>query len=200
MECGGAANRGRSCRRFRAIGGHSYGFLDAPHRHWGSRSHSFGPGGLAVAAAEASPPVHLRLKLSPQTVERLSEFVAPTGTSLANPVDVGLTGAIEIEIYIQAARSLAADPEIDSVVVIGHGLTPEANRLYAESMIRTGKDFSETFYNGEHSWPRFSTCPGLLRGRNALFETPERAMSVYARIRNYHIWQENIDPVRISSE
>ena len=65
-----------------------------------------GPGGLAVAAAEACAAAGLRLaELSPQTVERLSEFVAPTGTSLANPVDVGLTGAIEIEIYIQAARS-----------------------------------------------------------------------------------------------
>ena len=105
-----------------------------------------GPGGLAVAAAEACAEAGLRLaELSPHTVKRLSEFVAPTGTSLANPVDVGLTGAIEIEIYINVARSLAVDPQVDAVVVIGHGLTPEANRLYVESMIQTGKDFPKPF-------------------------------------------------------
>ncbi len=70
-----------------------------------------GPGGLAVAAAEACAASGLRLaELSPQTVERLSEFVAPTGTSLANPVDVGLTGAIEIEIYIRQPELLRRTP------------------------------------------------------------------------------------------
>ena len=132
-----------------------------------------GPGGLAVAAAEACATEGLKLaELSPQTVKRLTEFVAPTGTSLANPVDVGLTGAIEVQIYIQAARALAADAQVDAVVVIGHGLTPEANLLVHRVNDPDRKGFSKAFCDGKHSRTRFSTCPSLLRGRDALFRNP----------------------------
>ena len=149
-----------------------------------------GPGGLAVAAAEACADAGLRLaKLSSHTVERLSEFVAPTGTSLANPVDVGLTGAIEVEIYIQAARSLAADPEVDAMVVIGHGLTPEANRLYTDSMIQVGKDFSKPFVMVNIPGHDFPHAQEFCEAGMPFFETPERAMSVYAKVRNYELWQ-----------
>lgn len=150
-----------------------------------------GPGGLAVSAAEACATGGLRLaKLSPQTVERLSEFVAPTGTSLANPVDVGLTGAIEIEIYIEAARTLAADPQVDAVVVIGHGLTAEANRLYTESMIRMGRDFAKPFVMVSIPGRDFEHAQTFCEAGMPFFETPERAMSVYAKVRNYQIWRE----------
>ena len=54
-----------------------------------------GPGGLAVAAAEACGDNGLRLaKLSPETRSTLAEFVPPTGTSLSNPVDVGLSASL----------------------------------------------------------------------------------------------------------
>jgi acyl-CoA synthetase (NDP forming) len=149
-----------------------------------------GPGGLAVAAAEACSTEGLKLaELSPQTVERLTEFVAPTGTSLANPVDVGLTGAIEVEIYIQAARALAADPQVDAVVVIGHGLTPEANLLYTESMIQTGRDFPKPFVMVNIPGRDFPHAQAFCEAGMPFFETPERAMSVYAKVRNYQLWQ-----------
>jgi len=54
-----------------------------------------GPGGLAVAAAEACGNTGLRIaELSPGTRSALAEFVPPTGTSLANPVDVGLSASL----------------------------------------------------------------------------------------------------------
>ncbi|NIV38271.1 MAG: hypothetical protein GWN58_55290, partial [Anaerolineae bacterium] len=70
-----------------------------------------GPGGLAVSAAEACGNNGLRLaQLSPETRSAMAKFVPPTGTSLQNPVDVGLTASLDIEIYVQAARRVAADP------------------------------------------------------------------------------------------
>jgi len=85
-----------------------------------------GPGGLAVSAAEACGNSGLRLaELSTQTRSTLATFVPPTGTSLRNPIDLGLSSALKIEIYVQAARAAAADPGVDTVVIVGRGLTPE---------------------------------------------------------------------------
>jgi acyl-CoA synthetase (NDP forming) len=92
-----------------------------------------GPGGLAVSAAEACGREGLRLaNLSSTTRSELARFVPATGTSLQNPIDVSLTASFDTGIYIKTARAVAADPEVDAVVVVGIGLTPDANQQYFE--------------------------------------------------------------------
>ena len=149
-----------------------------------------GPGGLAVGAAEACGNNGLILaELSQKTRSALAGFVPPTGTSLSNPVDVGLTASLELEIYIQAARTLAADPEVDALVVAGTGLTPDANRLYAESMIQASKDFQKPFIMV--SIPGFGTdlTQTFCGAGIPFFESAERAMRVYAMVRHYRLFQ-----------
>ena len=70
-----------------------------------------GPGGLGVSAAEACGSHGLALAgLLPETRSTLAEFIPTTGTSLRNPIDVGLSASLDISIYARAAHCIAADP------------------------------------------------------------------------------------------
>lgn len=152
-----------------------------------------GPGGLAVSAAEACGNVGLRLaKLSEQSRSALAEFVPPTGTSLRNPIDVGLTPYLETEIYVRAARTVAQDPGVDAVVVIGIGFNPEINRLYTESMIQEKGDFQKPFIM--INIPGFDPdlAQRFCEAGVPFFETSERAMLTYARVRRYQLWRQEM--------
>jgi acyl-CoA synthetase (NDP forming) len=150
-----------------------------------------GPGGLAVSTAEACGNAGLRLaELSSETLSALAGIVPPTGTSLKNPVDVGLTASLDMDIYIQSARTIAADPGVDTVVVVGIGLTPETNQLYTQSMIRAREDFQKPFVMV--SIPGFE--PGLAQkfceAGLPFFETAERAMVTYSTVLRYQQWRK----------
>ena len=149
------------------------------------------PGGLAVSAAEACGNSGLRLaKLSTQTRETLATFVPPTGTSLRNPIDLGLSSAMEIEIYVKATQAAVRDPGVDAVVIVGRGLTPETNLLYTESMIRVSKESHKPFIMV--SIPEFDRdlAQKFCDAGIPFFETAERAMTTYALVRNYHLWRQ----------
>ncbi|MEW6267173.1 MAG: CoA-binding protein [Thermodesulfobacteriota bacterium] len=149
-----------------------------------------GPGGLAVGAAEAVGQAGLKLaRLSEETKKVLAGFVPPTGTSLNNPIDVGLSASLEMDIYIQAARSLAADPGVDAVVVVGAGLTPETNQLYTQAMIQARRDFNKPFLI--IAIPGFdpALAQTFCQAGVPFFETSERAMTIVAQIRTYQKWR-----------
>ncbi len=150
-----------------------------------------GPGGLAVAAAEACGNVGLRLaELSSESRSALAEFVPPTGTSLRNPIDVGLTASLETEIYIRAAKTVAADPGVDAVLVVGMGITEESNKRYTESMIQTHQDYRKPFL--VVGMPGFNEGfgEGFFEAGVPFFETVERAIGVYAQVRRYQLWRQ----------
>ncbi|MHC4736349.1 MAG: hypothetical protein ACYTDW_18115, partial [Planctomycetota bacterium] len=150
-----------------------------------------GPGGLAVSAAEACGSEGLRLaNLSSATRSELARFVPATGTSLRNPIDVSLTASFDTGIYIKAARAVAADPEVDAVVVVGIGLTPDANQQYFEGLSKAHKEFQKPFLMV--NIPGFD--PELARkfcaNGIAFFESTERAMHTYALVRQYQSWRK----------
>ncbi|MCP4682610.1 MAG: hypothetical protein GY864_09780 [Desulfobacterales bacterium] len=150
-----------------------------------------GPGGLAVAAAEACGNKGLQLaKLSSETRSKLTGVVPPTGTSLSNPVDVGLTASLEMDIYIDSARIVAADPNVDAVVVVGAGISRESDELYVTSMIQAQKDFNKPFL--VVSMPGFDPDLGQMFCQAGIpfFETAERAMQVYGQILQYQNWRK----------
>jgi acyl-CoA synthetase (NDP forming) len=150
-----------------------------------------GPGGLAVAAAEAAGKAGLKLAvLSGDTRSALSEFIPPTGTSLLNPVDVGLSASLQMEIYNQAARNLAADPGVDAVVVVGAALTDESNRVYTESMIQAQTDYKKPFLIVKIPGFDPASVETFAKSGVPFFDSVERAMNVYATVRRSQMWRK----------
>jgi acyl-CoA synthetase (NDP forming) len=152
-----------------------------------------GPGGLAVATAEACGNMGLRLAhLSEETRSMLTQFVPPTGTSLQNPVDVGLTASLDIDIYRRAARALAADPNVDTVVVVGRGMNPELSKLYKESLIEAQRDYEKPFVMVAIPGFESDMASAFCEAGIPFFATPERAMGVYAKVRRYQLWRNHL--------
>jgi acyl-CoA synthetase (NDP forming) len=148
-----------------------------------------GPGGLAVSAAEACDRQGLALaNLLHETTAALARFIPFSGTSLNNPIDVSLTAHFDLEIFFQATRTLAKDPGVDAVIVIGCGLTPETNQQYAEGMIQVLRDCKKPIlavriYGFD---PEYG--PLLCRGGIPFFDSAERAVGTYARAWRYRNW------------
>ena len=151
-----------------------------------------GPGGLAVSAAEACGSAGLRLaELSSKSRAILAEIIPPTGTSLHNPIDVGLSASLDVEIYTRTARIVASDPGVDAVVVVGIGLSPEANQLYTESLIQARQDLQKTFVMVNIPGFDRALAQRFCEAGIPFFETVERAMGTYALVRRYQIWKQN---------
>ena len=151
-----------------------------------------GPGGLAVSAAEAAGKKGIRLAdLTGQTIARLAEFVPATGTNLKNPIDVGMTASMDIDIYIQAADAAAQDPMVDAIFMIGIGFNAEDNKRYAEAMIGTQKKYGKPVIIIKV--PGFDPSLVKLMGGAGLpfFDSAERALDTFARVRRYYAWQNH---------
>src|SRR5512136_2135185 len=78
--------------------------------------------------------------LSEQTRSQLSDFVPSTGTSLRNPVDVSLSAHFDLTIFKRSAETVARDPGVDAVVIIGGGLTPEDSQTFVRYMIEVQQE------------------------------------------------------------
>ncbi|MBU3917061.1 hypothetical protein KKA14_16125, partial [bacterium] len=153
-----------------------------------------GPGGLAVSAAEACGHAGLKLaELSPETIDNLSKFVPLTGTSLKNPIDVGMSASLDIDIYIQSARIAAEDPNIDAVFMIGIGFSNEDNTRLAEALIQTRRELNKPI--AMINVPGFDRNLAQLLCESSVpfFESAERAMSTYSAVRNYQQWKDRVE-------
>jgi acyl-CoA synthetase (NDP forming) len=152
-----------------------------------------GPGGLAVSATEACGREGLSMaKLASETRSALAEFVPPTGTSLKNPIDVGMNASLEIDIYIQAARIVAADPGVDTVVMIGIGMDEITNRQYTEAIIQMKNDFSKPFVIVKIPGFDAKLVKDILDAGIPVFDSAERALHTYASAYRYYEWRRNI--------
>ncbi len=146
-----------------------------------------GPGGFGVAAAEACGNEKLKLaEISSETRTLLEKVVPPTGTSLRNPIDVGMTASLIIDIYIESIRAVAADPGVDVVLIIGIGMSVETNQRFSEAVISTQKTSGKPFLvvevpNSEHQFAEVFSQAGI-----PFFKSSERALSTYTRVLDYY--------------
>lgn len=104
-----------------------------------------GPGGPAVLAADACVEQGLELaRLQPETQARLSSLIPSVGTSLRNPVDLGMTASTVPEMYRTAIEVLAKDDNVDALLAIGGGDRPfaevmaDASRLTQKPLLVVG--------------------------------------------------------------
>ena len=148
-----------------------------------------GPGGLAVSAAEACSTAGLSMAvLSADTRTKLAKLVPPTGTSTANPIDVGLSASLDINIYIEAARTAAMDPGVDTVVVIGIGLSQETNAQYTDGMLEVQKASQKPFVMVAIPGFDEDLASRFCNSGIPFFDSAERAMQTYALVYGYQDW------------
>lgn len=142
-----------------------------------------GPGGPAVSAADACEEAGLHLaELSAETRERLRGVVGGAGTSVRNPVDIGLVLGGAAEMYRRALEATIVDPGVDAVVVIGGFWRgdgwDEHDQAMVEAARATGKPILQvSFVAGDPSLERTLAREGI-----GSFPSAERALQAYARV------------------
>ncbi|RPH84600.1 MAG: hypothetical protein EHM75_10735 [Desulfobacteraceae bacterium] len=152
-----------------------------------------GPGGLAVSAAEACGNEGLTLaSLSRQTQSRLADFVPATGTSLRNPVDVSLTAHFDLTIFKRSAETVAQDPGVDALVVIGGGLTPEDSQTFVRYMTAFQQECLKPLLMV--TIPGHDPNPGeqFCQAGIPFFDSAERALKTYALAFRYQQWRREL--------
>ena len=141
-----------------------------------------GPGGPAVSASDACEENGLELpQLAVGTQEVLRGIIPLAGTSVRNPIDMGLVMLGAAEMYYRATEAAALDPNVDAILTIGGTLGAKSLASFAAAMEeisqRTGKPIMQSSVGGEMPFERVFSDHGI-----ATFGSPERALWAYARV------------------
>ncbi len=148
-----------------------------------------GPGGPAVSAADAAELNALKLaSLSHETIKELKRILPPTGTSLKNPIDVGMSASFDLRLYLDTLDILVKDEGVDAIIMLGGGATDELTAQYIEGLVRTKKASGKAII--AVSYPGFIQDKGLVeplyRGGIPVYPTPERALRAYSKLVSFH--------------
>jgi acyl-CoA synthetase (NDP forming) len=79
---------------------------------------------------------------------------------------------------------------VDAVIVIGHGLTEEANTLYLESMIKAQQEIQKPFIMVGIPGFESNLSQRFCDAGIPFFEGVERALATYSRVRRYQQWRD----------
>ena len=141
-----------------------------------------GPGGPAVSASDACEEAGLALaELSEDSRSKLREVVAAAGTSVANPIDVGMALVGATELYRRCLEVALADPGVDAALVIGvsRGDSGGFAEMLADVTRETGKPLM--YVVGPEQQDR-RMLEMLAEAGVATAPTAERALRAYARV------------------
>jgi acyl-CoA synthetase (NDP forming) len=141
-----------------------------------------GPGGPAVSASDACEEAGLCLAtLTEETTRELRQLVATAGTSIRNPVDIGMVIVDATRIYGGVLRVALADPGVDAALVIGgDAADPRAfSEMLVEASRKEGKPVLHVI-SGDYG-P--NPTGGYLADHGVAFAaSAERALRAYARL------------------
>ncbi len=153
-----------------------------------------GPGGPAVGATDAVELHGLCVpKLSEACLDELRRIVPPYGSSLRNPIDLGVATWGMPSLYPESLRVIDKDPNIDAAVVIGGGISAAGQQKYLELMLGLKEDLrkpcmlvSIAGLTGDVEF-----CRKLQDAGYPLFTSPERALASYSKVVEYYEWRRN---------
>jgi acyl-CoA synthetase (NDP forming) len=150
------------------------------------------PGGLAVTSTDACDQLGLAIPpLEAETRRQLAEIVDSMGTSVDNPVDLGLIGALAPDHYVkESIRVVAKDPNIDMLIAAFTG--PPGNddkrdREVADLLLGEIKAAGKpTVICGAtpEGWPR-GELRFLARSDVPVYPEPRRAAYALAKLAEY---------------
>jgi acyl-CoA synthetase (NDP forming) len=144
-----------------------------------------GPGGPAVSAADACEEAGLALAdLAEATRTRLRRVVASAGTSVRNPVDIGLQLADAAAMYRDALAAAIDDPGVDAAVVIGSSAQDEGWQEHVEAMGALSRAAGKPVLYVSFVVNDPAIARALAAANICSFPSAERALRAYARVRS----------------
>jgi len=146
-----------------------------------------GPGGPAVAAADACEEFGLQVaELQVETREQLRGILPQTGTSVYNPVDLGLASVFEVDLFGRAAECVGRDPGVDALIFQGRGITPELDLKYTTLLIEAQRKVRKPFLvvSLGGMYLEKESMGALLRAGIPVYPSAERAIWAYSNL--YH--------------
>ncbi len=150
------------------------------------------PGGLAVTATDACSQLGLEMpRLSTETRTQLANVVESLGTSVNNPVDLGLIGALAPDHYMkEAIRIVAKDPNIDMLLAAFTGPPGDddaRDRKVADILLsEIAEGGKPTVICGAtpQGWPR-GELRFLSQSNVPVYPEPRRAAHALAKLTEY---------------
>jgi len=125
-----------------------------------------GPGGPAVATSDACIESGMELaELSEHTKRRIAELIPPVGTSIDNPIDLGMGSAFNPRWYVESIRALGEDKEVDILLVIGGSWLSNFVEMVLEAVKEVDKPAA------------FATIPAVMRGMEQ--SLPTSGLAIY---------------------
>jgi acetate---CoA ligase (ADP-forming) subunit alpha len=168
------------------------GFSMLPEKPGNQMAIISGPGGLAVSAADACGREKIKVtELLPETRVELAHLITDSGTSLLNPIDVSLSAHFDLDIFFQSIRIVATDPGVDSIIVIGCGLSDETNQIYADGLIQAYRDCRKPIIAVKIPGFDVKYAQELCQAGIPFFDSAERAVHTYALALRYYNWLDN---------
>ncbi len=147
-----------------------------------------GPGGPAVSAADACEEYGLQVaELQARTWGQLKAILPKAGTSVNNPVDLGLGSVFEVDLYGRAAACVGLDPGVDALIFQGRGATPRLDINYATLLIEAQQKVRKPFLaispGGMVLEPQ--SVNALIKAGIPVYPSAERAIWAYANLYHY---------------
>ena len=143
-----------------------------------------GMGGTGVGTSDNCIMMGLEMaKYSEETRERINKILPPVGTSLSNPLDIGVGVLLTPELYGETAKILAEDENVDMIIAITAPDNPRSIKSLAEAAPQIKKPLVATLFE----------IPGLIEPEiKALlgqhiptYYEPKRAAYALARMAEY---------------
>jgi acyl-CoA synthetase (NDP forming) len=126
-------------------------------------------------------------ELQAQTREKLKAILPKTGTSVNNPVDLGLASVFEVDLYGRAAMCVGLDPGVDALIFQGRGVTPELDLKYATLLVEAQQKIREPFLGISLGglFLEQQSVDALIKAGIPVYPSAERAIWAYANLKRY---------------
>jgi acyl-CoA synthetase (NDP forming) len=143
-----------------------------------------GMGGTCVGASDNCILAGLEMaRLSQGTIDRLAKILPPVGTSISNPLDIGVASLLTPQLYGDATRILAEDEGVDMIMAITAPDNPRSIKSLAQAAPSVKKPLVATLF--EIAGLVEPEMKGLLAQNIPAYYEPKRATTVLARMAEY---------------
>ena len=143
-----------------------------------------GMGGTGVGTSDNCTMVGLEMaKYSPETKERLLKVLPPAGTSLSNPLDIGVGSLLNPELYGEVAKILAEDENVDMIIAMTAPDNPRSIKSLREAMPQIKKPLAATLF--EITGLVEAEMKSLLEQHIPTYYEPKRAAFALAKLAEY---------------